>query len=167
MKTSTAPDSTAPASAPASALDGARFDHIGVVVRTLDKGRLCLSQTLGIVHWTVPLVDTVNGVHLMFGRDPCGVVYELLAPLDPSSPVQAALQARKNLLNHTAYLVPDLAQAAQRMRAAGCAPTAEPKAAIAYGNRPIQFFVTPLNTIIELIEAPEHRHLFVSPVAPP
>jgi methylmalonyl-CoA/ethylmalonyl-CoA epimerase len=145
----------------ASALYGATFDHIGVVVKSLEKGRRSLQQTLGINEWTAALEDPINGVHVTFGRDPCGVVYELLAPLDAHSPVQGALQARKNLLNHVAYLVPNLGEAAARMRTAGCAPTADPKPAIAYGNRMIQFFVTPLNIIVELIEAPGHRHNFV------
>lgn len=146
---------------PASALYGATFDHIGVVVKSLEKGRRSLQQTLGIVAWTAELQDPINGVQVTFGRDPCGVVYELLAPLDAQSPVQAALQSRKNLLNHVAYLVPNLGEAAARMRAAGCMPTADPKPAIAYGNQMIQFFMTPLNIIVELIEAPGHQHNFV------
>ena len=146
---------------PASALYGATFDHSGVVVKTLEKGRRSMQQTLGISEWTAELEDPINGVHVTFGRDPCGVVYELLAPLDAQSPVQGALQSRKNLLNHVAYLVPNLREAAARMRTAGCAPTADPKPAIAYGNRMIQFFVTPLNIIVELIEAPGHCHIFV------
>ena len=145
----------------AGALSGATFDHIGVVVKTLEKGRRSLQKTLGIIEWTTELADPVNGVHVTFGRDPCGVVYELLAPLDVLSPVQGALQARKNLLNHVAYLVPNLGEAATRMRSAGCAPSADPKPAIAYGNCMIQFFVTPLNIIVELIEAPWHRHSFI------
>ena len=145
---------------PPSPLQGAKFDHIGVVVKTIDKGRRSLGLTLGILEWTAPLRDPVNGVQVVFGRDPSGVVYELLAPLDESSPVQGALRAGKNLLNHVTYLVPNLDEAAQRMRATGCAPTADPKPAIAYGNCRIQFFVTPLNIIVELIEAVGHQHCF-------
>ena len=151
---------------PAGALHGAAFDHIGVVVKTLEKGRRSLQQTLGIIEWTIELEDPVNGVHVTFGRDPSGMVYELLAPLDALSPVQGALQARKNLLNHVAYLVPNLGEAAARMRSAGCASTAEPRVALAYGNRMIQFFVTPLNIIVELIEAPGHKHTFFQATIP-
>jgi methylmalonyl-CoA/ethylmalonyl-CoA epimerase len=150
---------------PASALYGATFDHIGVVVKTLEKGRSSLQQTMGISEWTAELEDPVNGVHVTFGRDASGVVYELLAPLDTHSPVQGALQGRKNLLNHVAYLVPNLGEAADRMRSFGCAPTADPKPGIAYGGQMIQFFVTPLNIIVELIEAHGHQHKFVQSVA--
>ena len=81
-----------------------------------------------------PLEDPVNGVYLQFGRDPTGMVYELLTPLDATSPVQGALVARKNLLNHRAYRVPKLALAGERLRQAGCAPTVDPKPAIALGK---------------------------------
>jgi methylmalonyl-CoA/ethylmalonyl-CoA epimerase len=136
------------------------FDHIGVVVKTLDKGRAHFAAALAVTEWTDPLDDPVNGVNLQFGRDASGTVYELLAPLDADSPVQGTLQGRKNLLNHVAYRVPDLTAAAATLRDARCFPTADPKPAIAFGGARIQFFVTPIDTIIELIEAPDFQHDF-------
>jgi methylmalonyl-CoA/ethylmalonyl-CoA epimerase len=140
-----------------------RFDHLGLVVKSVDKARRRISNILAISEWTPPIVDAVNGVHLQFGRDAAGMVYELLEPLGPDSPVAGALQSGNNtMLNHIAYLVPDLAAGAAHMRACGAARTADPKPAIAYGGRPIQFFVTPLKFIIELIEAPGHVHPYAS-----
>lgn len=136
------------------------FDHLGVVVKRLAKGRERLSALLSITDWTAPLEDVVNGVRLQFGRDLAGVVFELLEPLGEESPVYSALQSGKAILNHVAYRVPDLAAGAAHLAAAGAARVSEPKPAIAYGGRPIQFFVTPLRFIIELIEAPEHLHVF-------
>ncbi|HWU72889.1 MAG TPA: VOC family protein [Sphingomonas sp.] len=138
------------------------FDHVGVVVKTLDRGRKHFVHALGVSDWTDPIEDPVNGVHLQFGRDGSGMVYELVAPLDTGSPVAGALAARKNLLNHVAYRVPDLAEAAAGLREARCFPTAEPKPAIAFGGAMIQFFVTPIDTIVELIEAPDFAHDFIS-----
>lgn len=143
-----------------SPVKGGTFDHIGVVVKTIASGRRSLAQTLGIVDWTEPVTDPINGVEVVFGRDAGGLVYELVSPLDKSSPVHGALSANKNLLNHVAYRVADLSVAASRMRAAGGAPTSKPKPAIAFGGSLIQFFVTPLHILVELIEAPEHQHLF-------
>ena len=141
---------------------GAQFDHIGLVVPSLDKGRRVMLQVHGITEWTQAVTDPVNGVRILFGRDLCGIVYELLEPIDALSPVYGALKARKNLLNHVAYRVADLASAALAMRASGCAPIGEPRPAIAFNNCAIQFFATPLNTVIELIEAPSHVHVFAS-----
>ncbi len=137
-----------------------QFDHVGVVVKSVAKGRKALSAMLRIQDWTEEFRDPVNGVLLQFGRDPAGVVYELLEPLDEESPVYPALSGGKAILNHVAYLVDDLGAAGEHMRRSGCAPTSEPKPAVAYGGRNIQFFVSSLRFVIELIEAPGHAHTF-------
>ena len=139
-----------------------QFDHLGLVVKSLAKGRKSLTEVFLIQAWTAEFRDEVNGVLLQFGRDPAGVVFELLEPLDESSPVYNALVTGKGILNHIAYRVADLCLNAERMRAAGCAPTSEPKPAVAYGGHKIQFFITPLRLIIELIEAPDHAHEFLA-----
>jgi methylmalonyl-CoA/ethylmalonyl-CoA epimerase len=138
-----------------------RFDHLGLVVRTLRKGRAGLAALVRADAWTAEFEDPVNGVICQFGRDRAGVVYELLQPLGPDSPVAAALTERRAILNHVAYLVDDLAAAGRQLTDEGCAPTSQPKPAVAYGGRPIQFFVTPVNFIVELIEAPLHSHVFL------
>lgn len=137
-----------------------RFDHLGVVVRRLDKARPRMAALLAIAEWTASVDDPVNGVRLQFGRDPAGVVYELLEPLDEHSPVYSALEGGRAILNHVAYRLADLSAGAARLKAGGAAKVSEPKPAIAYGGRPIQFFVTPLRFVIELIEAPDHAHAF-------
>ncbi len=142
--------------------DGLRFDHLGVVVKRLDSGRARMSRLLSIADWTSPVDDHINGVRLQFGRDPAGMVYELLEPLGEDSPVYPALKTGMAILNHVAYLTPDLSVAAAHLASAGAARASDPKPAIAYGGRLIQFFVTPLTFVIELIEAPGHAHAFVS-----
>jgi methylmalonyl-CoA/ethylmalonyl-CoA epimerase len=136
------------------------FDHLGLVTKSLARGRKGIGGALGITAWTPEVRDPVNGVILQFGRDRAGVVYELLEPIDETSPVHAALSTGKAILNHVAYLVPDLTAGAQILRTGGAAPTSEPKPAIAYGGAHIQFFVTSARFIVELIEAPTHRHEF-------
>lgn len=136
------------------------FDHIGIVVANLQTGRSHLARILPIAEWTREIADPGNGVRLQFGRDASGICYEVLEPLGPASPVASALAKNGPVLNHIAYRVEDLNEAAEHMRAARCARTAEPRPAIAFGGRRIQFYVTPLHFIIELIEAPGHRHSF-------
>jgi len=139
-----------------------KFDHVGLVVKDLAKARLNLSATLGIQEWTDEIKDPVNGVRIQFGRDPAGLNYELLEPLDDDSPVSEALRAQRTILNHVAYLVEDLAIEAERLLSEGCVPTSKPKGAVAFGGGLIQFFFTPQRFIIELIEAPDHRHAFTT-----
>ena len=142
-----------------------QFDHLGVVVKSLAKGRKALGGALGIERWTAEVRDPVNGVLLQFGRDRAGVVYELLEPLDETSPVWRALADSKAILNHAAYLVPDLAAGAEHLRRSGWGPVGEPKPAIAYGGARIQFFVSPVRMVVELIEAAGHQHDYLAAMA--
>ncbi len=99
---------------------------------------------------------------MQFGRDPSGLCYEIIAPLHAESPVSRTLRTGDRILNHLAYRVDNLEQAADRLRRQGCVSAGEPKPAVAYGGRPIQFFLAPLRFIVELIEAPEHAHRYGS-----
>jgi methylmalonyl-CoA/ethylmalonyl-CoA epimerase len=137
-----------------------QFDHIGLVAVTLEEGRHGLNELFRIQRWTEEFADPVNRVFAQFGLDASGICYELIAPLGEDSPIAKAAQQGKHILNHVAYLVPDLAQGREQLRAGGSVPTAEPNAAIAYGGSRIQFFVTPMRFIIELIEAPGHQHRY-------
>jgi methylmalonyl-CoA/ethylmalonyl-CoA epimerase len=137
-----------------------RFDHIGVVVPTLAKGNEHLTRLFDIAEWTVAFEDPVNDVYVQFGRDPSGLVYETIAPRGPDSPVTTALRRGERVLNHVAYLVDGLDAHAARFETLGYRPAGRANPAIAYGGARIQFFLTPLNFLVELVEAPGHEHGF-------
>lgn len=138
-----------------------KFDHVGVVVSAMSAGRDHLVALLGITRWSEEFVDPGIGVYVQFGLDPSGLCYEIIAPLREDSPVTRALNARDRILNHVAYLVPDLEAEAARIRQLRCMPAGPAMPAVAYGGRRVQFFVSPLYFIIELIEAPDHAHRYV------
>ncbi len=149
-----------------------RFDHLGVVVPDIAAGRAFLERALGVTHWTALIEDPALGVTVQFGTSATagnshGPAYELIAPLGDASPIATALRAGKNILNHLAYLTADIALSEAQLRAEGCHATGPAQAAIAYGGRPVQFFVSPLRFIIELIESPDHQHSFSAPPAVP
>lgn len=137
-----------------------KFDHIGVVVRSLELGRTHLREALGINDWTTEFLDDNIGVAVQFGRDSSLITYELVTPLRDTSPVSRALKAGVNVINHVAYLVSDLNTEARRLKDLGFIATGAAVEAVAYGNARIQFFVSDLFMLIELIEAPSHRHVF-------
>ncbi len=137
-----------------------KFDHIGVVVGTMAAGRDHLSLLFGIKRWSAEFADPGIGVYVQFGLDPSGICYELVSPLREDSPVTRALKARDRILNHVAYLVPDLDAEAARIRRMRCLPAGAAMPAVAYGGKRVQFFITPLYFIIELIEAPDHAHRY-------
>lgn len=145
--------------------DDMKFDHLGLVVKSTAKGRKVLAQMLAIKHWTVEFHDPINGVLVQFGHDQSGMCYELLEPLNEESPVYSALTTGKAIINHVAYRVPNIVAHGERLRGAGCAPTSNPKPAVAYGGRQIQFFFQPAPVHHRIGRSPGPRALIFAPAA--
>lgn len=140
------------------------LDHLGLIVPDIAAGRAFLETSLGITHWTPVTNDPLLGVAVQFGSTPNRqLTYELIAPFGDSSPITNALRTGKHILNHLAYLTPHLEASGQHLRSTGCIPAGEPKPAVAYEGRLIQFWMSPLRFVIELIEKPGHRHPFNAP----
>jgi len=142
-----------------------RFDHIGVVVREIETGRTFFADALGIDRWTEVIADPGLGVSVQFGLGASGPCYELIAPLGEDSPVAAALRSGQRILNHIAYLTADLDSEGQRLAGQGCCAAGPAHPAVAYGGRRVQFWVSPLRFMVELIEAPAHEHVYLAPGA--
>ena len=136
------------------------FDHAGVVVRDLARGFQSIKVLLPITSRTERFDDQELGVSVQFLQDQSGVVFELIAPLGPNSPVAKIASSRTGVINQFAYRVEDLSRAAEHFRLNGATPTAPPKPAIAFGGGLVQFFYTPEGFIVELIEAPGFSHRF-------
>lgn len=141
--------------------DQMKFDHIGVVVADIAEGQQLLNAMFGIQRWTKVIEDTGIGVYVQFGIGPDGPCYELISPLSAKSPVSVALKTQKGILNHVAYLVPNLHSAASTLLDAGCMLVSEPQPAVAYDGHLVQFLLNPMMFIVELIEAPEHQHSYI------
>jgi methylmalonyl-CoA/ethylmalonyl-CoA epimerase len=94
-----------------------RIDHIGVAVEDLGAALALYSGPLGLsgVHRETVAEQGVEAALLDVGD---GHV-ELLAPLDPDSPVGRFLNRRGPGLHHVAYRVQDIDAALQEARAAG------------------------------------------------
>jgi methylmalonyl-CoA/ethylmalonyl-CoA epimerase len=137
-----------------------RFDHLGIVVSDLASGRHQLEGAFGITRWTQEYLDPLQEVHAQFGRCPSGICYELVAPQSASSPVARAAAAKANPIHHVAYLVDNLPEQRAQLVSQGFVATGEAKPGIVFGDRPIQFFVSRLRLLVELIEAPDYRHVF-------
>ena len=128
------------------------FDHIGLFVPSLDKGRHHLSRLLPIASYGEEFHDAGLKVQVQFGTDSSGVRYELVAPFGEGNPVSGVLASGKGLLNHVAYRVADLPTEMTRLRANGALLIGRPCPALAFGGARVAFALTPLNFIIELIE---------------
>ena len=128
------------------------FDHLGIFVADIAHGRDALTQLLGALQWSEVFDDPGIKVQVQFGTDPRGVCYELVAPFGPGNPVDGALAAGVNILNHVAYRTADLDAEMKRLRRLGAIPTGRPRPAVAFGGRRVVFMITKLRFMIELIE---------------
>jgi methylmalonyl-CoA/ethylmalonyl-CoA epimerase len=137
-----------------------KFDHLGVIAADLTAGRTLLGGAIGVGDWSREYEEPLQDVYVQFGRCASGLCYEIVAPRSPASPIARALASKTNVINHVAYLVEDLRGEAERLAADGFVAIGAAKPGIVFGNRPIQFFVSPARFMLELIEAPDHRHEF-------
>ena len=139
-----------------------KFDHVGIVVDDLAEGRNFIMATFGIDRWTEVFEESQIGVLAQFGIGAGGLCYELISPKGAESPISGVLKKGMNILNHVAYLVQDLDAAARVLQELGCVPVVRPKLAVAFGGNLVQFFQSPLRFLVEVIEAPDHRHSFLA-----
>lgn len=137
-----------------------KFDHVGVVVKDISLGLEHFSKIIPIEKVSEVFEDKGIDVYIQFVEDNSGICYELIAPISDKSPISQALKTGARILNHVAYLVPELRSARETLLSGGCIAAGSSQPAIAYGGRHVQFFVTPLRFIIELIEAPDHQHAY-------
>ena len=136
------------------------FDHIGIVVESLDEGAAQLARLLPIVAWTQRFDDAGLAVSVCFGRDASGVVYELIAPLGPDSPAARAAKTKRDRLNQVAYRTGDLDRAREQLEADGAMVLGPPKPALAFGRALVQFLYLPQGFIVELVADRDFAHDF-------
>ncbi|MFP8965858.1 VOC family protein [Pokkaliibacter sp. CJK22405] len=134
-----------------------KFHHLGLVVATLEQGRRYCEDVLGIHDFSEAIEDPVQRVWVQFCEDDSGLRYELVAPATDDSPVKQALSRKQNILNHLAYGVADLTAEAERLRRLRHMPVTQPAPAVAFNGARIQFFLSPLGHLVELIEQESHH----------
>ena len=137
------------------------FDHIGLVVASIEVEAPRLGALLQLTRWTERFDDVALGVSVCFATDGAGLVVELIAPLGPDSPVARAARQKRDCLNQMAYRTDDMVGARARFEAAGAVVLSEAKPALAFAGAPVEFFLMPQGFVVELVGAPAFAHQFV------
>lgn len=136
------------------------LDHIGLLTRDVDKATAEFARVVAATEATRRFDDEVLTVSVRFLRDPGGVVYEMIAPLGENSIVSAALRKGQSIINQLAYRTASIADDIATLKPQGFMPLGPSKPAIAFGGANVQFLLSPMGFIVELIEAPDHVHDF-------
>lgn len=134
-----------------------RLDHVGIAVTDLTAARALYEQVLGL-EVTHEEVITEQGVHELLLRAGDAFV-QLVAPLDPDTPVGRFLARRGEGLHHVGYAVPDVGAAVADLRTQGF-EVIDPAPRIGSGGSTIAF-VHPKSmqgVLVELVqEGTGHR----------
>ena len=128
-----------------------RLDHVGIAVTDLAAARALYEQVLGL-EVTHEEVITEQGVHELLLRAGDAFV-QLVAPLDPDTPVGRFLVRRGEGLHHVGYAVPDVAAAVADLRTQGF-EVIDPAPRIGSGGGTIAFIhpKSMQGVLVELVE---------------
>lgn len=131
-----------------------RLHHVGYVVASVEDALPQFLSSLGAQADSAVIHDPLQKVFVQFLRMPAqdGVLLELVAPADTSSPVQSFLK-RGGGLHHVCYEVKDLERAIAEARSRKCILLRPPKPAAAFGGRRIAWVMTPEKMLIEYLES--------------
>jgi methylmalonyl-CoA/ethylmalonyl-CoA epimerase len=129
-----------------------KFHHIGILVRDLEQGKASLGILIPNMFWEKVIEDIGIGVKVLFGEDATGVRYELVAPINNQSLISNYLNTKDNMLHHLAYTVDNFDEKYIELRSLRLMPLSAPMPATAFGGKKVAFFLTPLKTILEIIE---------------
>lgn len=127
-------------------LDRPRIAHVGIAVADLETALAFYRDVLGIEPHPPEVVDGATILALPFGDSEI----ELLAPVEPESPVGKFLARRGPGIHHICYRVPDLDAAIRACRKAGYRLVDEVPRSGAAGRRIA--FVHPKSTAGILLE---------------
>ncbi len=95
--------------------DHHRIAHVGIAVPDIEAALAFYRDVLGVEPHPPETADGASIVSLSFGES----VVELLAPLEPDSPIARFLSRRGPGIHHICYRVPDLDAALAACRSAG------------------------------------------------
>lgn len=131
-----------------------RLHHIGYAVSDMEASEpsfvaLGFSRRGGVVD------DDARHVRILFMESPSGELVELVAPLDGSAPVEAALDAHRGAAHpyHLCYEVASLEDEVSRLCGLGFARISDLSEAPALGGRRVCFLMSRVAGLIELVES--------------
>lgn len=130
-----------------------RFHHIGLLVSDLEEGKAALELVDSSVKWSKSVADELIGVQVVFGTDRGRLRYELVSPLGINSPISNFMEKKENMFHHIAYETKNFDEKCSELRRLKFLPLGVAMPAVAFGGKRVAFYLTPLRTIIEIIES--------------
>jgi methylmalonyl-CoA/ethylmalonyl-CoA epimerase len=127
------------------------IDHVGIVVRSIERSIERWQSVFGYVQVTEPVVNTRQSARVVFLAKPGSIQVKLIEPTGPSSPVHA-LARRGGGLHHLCFRCESIDEELPRLRSLGVRVLAPPAPGEAFEDETIAFAYAGEGLTIELID---------------
>ena len=129
-----------------------KFHHLGIIINNLKNYKSKFSYLLNAKKYSKKYIDKIWNVEIIFVTSKEGIIYELIAPLNNKSVIINQLKNKNNIINHLAFKTKNILNEKKKLIQLGAIPISEPKPAVAFKGKRVQFFYTKFNFIYEIIE---------------
>ena len=127
------------------------FHHLGIIVDDLKNSTIEFEESIGGSKEGKEILDEGIGVTIQFIKDPSGILYELVQPIDEDSKIFSVLKTN-NHLHHIAYKVDLIEERVKELRNNGFGTLTKLMRAKAFENKRVVFLLSPNKYIVELVE---------------
>jgi len=128
-----------------------KLHHIGIAVKSI---KVSISHYVGSLGWKIKsklIYDPIQHVNIVFMGDENNVLYELIEPIDNTSPIYNLLKKRISLY-HFCYEVNDIITKIEELTKNDFLLITGPVEAVAFNGKRIAFLINHDNLTIELVE---------------
>lgn len=127
------------------------IDHIGIVVKSIDKGLKYWEEVFGYKQMTEIVINSRQKVKVVFLKKDDSLLIKLIEPTDETSPVYRT--ARKGGgLHHLGFRCKDINEEIIRLKGLGLRVITNPQPGEAFENNQIAFLLGNQTLNIELID---------------
>ena len=128
-----------------------KIHHIGFVVKNIATSYKHYANIFRLIKTSEPIIDSIQKVKILFLENPKeDIKYELVEPLNDSSPVYKAVKKGYSL-NHICYEVESIEKRIRQLQNEGNLLISGPISAVAFDGRKIAFLYAKAHLIIELL----------------
>ena len=132
---------------------GYALHHVGMLVDDIEARGAELVSRFGYEAATGIIEDAQQTAHVRFFRQPGAAHWlELVTPNGPDSKLTGALK-KGQTLHHLCYEVADIEAAAGDLRSESMFIVGPPTPAVAFGGRPVAWFLDRAGLLVELVQA--------------
>ena len=137
------------------------IDHIGIVVKSIEKGIEQWENLFGYRKMTEPVVNSREKVKVVFMSKDYSITIKLVEPVDETSAVYR-FAMRGGGIHHICFKCGDLASELQRLNELGLRILKKPLPGEAFENENIAFLFAKNNLNIELIDTDKKANMLES-----